>query len=233
MALSPTEKISLLSEHFLLRHIPEGDLRKLVEFTTSQVFQPGDTIFKKGEQAGSMMVVASGNVRVSAAATEGDEIIFASMGPGDVFGEIALIDGYTRSADAVATEETIILSLESKDFLPVLQKDADLCINMLKVLCNRIRDTNAILEDFSFLDLRRRLAKRLIYLSSSASGPKNPMNISVRVRQDELIAMMGVSREPIDQQLAAWAEDGVIDLEAGWITVNDGERLSQMMKSEG
>ena len=230
MALTNVQKKGLLSGHFMLKHIPDSDLEKLVETFETKVYPAGAIIFKKGEMASAMMVVVEGGVRISAPATEGDDVIFATIRAGEVFGEIALIDGYERSADAVSIEETELLIVNNSDFLPFLQKNADLCIDLLKVLCNRIRQTNVILEDFSYVDLRQRLAKRLMYMSGSNSSVPTKSSISVRVSQQQLIAMMGVSKDAIENELDTWVEAGVIKREADWISVIDPERLSQLVQ---
>ncbi len=225
MALSPEDRKALLSEHFLLKHISDADLDELASLTELSSYKADETIFNKGETADSMMVVVSGKVRVSAKATKGDDVVFATLGDGEVFGEIALIDGYTRSADAVAIEDTEILALSNQSFLPILRKDADVCISLLQVMCHRIRHTNSLLEDFSLLDLRRRLAKRLMYMGGGS-------RMLVRVSQEELIAMMGVNKEAIEQQLQAWENDGLVKLDTGWITVGNAAGLKQLTEQD-
>jgi len=232
MALSETEKKSLLAEHFLLRHVPDEALNRLAETANIIQFSKGDTIFSKGDSANSMMVIVSGEVRVSSPATQGDNVTFAIMAAGDVFGEIALIDGHERSADAVAGEDTEILEVKRDDFLPLLQESAELCIDLLKIVCNRIRHTNSLLEDFSYLDLRHRLAKRLAYLSNSGSENPSSRNISIRVPKDELIAMLGVDRSAVENELVIWSDLGLIENETGWVTINDGEKLAQIADRE-
>jgi len=230
MALTNVQKKDLLSEHFMLKHIPESDLEKLVEASETKVFPADATIFKKGEIATAMMVVVQGGVRISAPATAGDDVTFATIRAGEVFGEIALIDGYERSADAVSIEETELLIVNNSDFLPFLQGNTDLCIDLLKVLCNRIRQTNVILEDFSYIDLRQRLAKRLMYMSGSDSSGSSDGSISVRVSQQQLIVMMGVSKDAVEHELDTWIEAGVITREADWISVVDAEKLSHLVQ---
>ena len=227
MALTNVQKKDLLSEHFMLKHIPESDLEKLVEASETKVFPADATIFKKGEIATAMMVVVQGGVRISAPATAGDDVTFATIRAGEVFGEIALIDGYERSADAVSIEETELLIVENDNFIPFLQKNPELCIRLLKVLCSRIRQTNVLLEDFSYLDLRRRLAKRLIYMSGSGGA-----DISVRVSQSQLMVMMGVSKDAIENEIQSWVHAGVISVEADWITVVDADMLSVLAQGQ-
>ena len=168
MTLTDSEKQRLLAEHFLLRHLSEGDLAALAKRAEIQAFKEDDIIFTRGDAATHMMVVVTGRVQISSPSHEGDRIIFATMNPGDVFGEIALIDGHDRSTDAIAVEPTEVLALQRDDFIEILEKNPKLTIDLLRVVCMRIRQTNELLEDFSLIDLRRRLAKRLSYLNETA-----------------------------------------------------------------
>lgn len=230
MTLTNLQKLSLLSEHYLLRLVPEGALEELVGLSETKIFSSGESIFRKGEIADCMMVVVAGKVRISAPATTGDDITFATILEGEVFGEIALIDGYERSADAVAVEETELLIVSSSDFMPVLSGNAELCIDLLKVLCNRIRQTNVILEDFSYIDLRRRLAKRLLYMSGSESISADSSNISVRVSRQQLLVMLGVSEDSVLRELANWQESGLLEIDGDWITVINADALATFLK---
>ena len=231
--LTDKQKKELLREHFLLTHMSNADLENLVQHSTTMTYEQNKTVFKMGDNATSMMVVISGRVQISSPRLEDDKIVFATMHPGDVFGEIALIDGHERSADATALDHTELLILEREDFLGTLEHNPKLCINLLKVLCKRIRHTNELLEDFTILDLRKRLAKRLIYLNPS-SGPNVPssMGVSVRISAEELIAMMGVSHDAIIRQLNLWNNDGLVKLDDEWITILDKDQLINITKEE-
>ena len=232
MQLSKTDKKSLLAEHFLLRHLPETALDRIVQETKSVHYDADDIIFRKGDSAETMMVIVKGVVRVSSPSTGGDDVTFANLADGDVFGEIALIDGHERSANADAAEETEILEVHRSSFVPILLENPELCIDLLKIVCSRIRHTNALLEDFSYLDLRHRLAKRLLYLSNSGSSSSTSVNISIRVSKEDLIAMMGVARSVVENELMNWSDLGLIKNETGWVTVNDGDKLAQILDQD-
>jgi len=234
MTLTIDQKKALLQEHFLLRHLSAADLAKLADRSEVKSYAADAPIFSRGDAAQTMMVVVKGKVQISSPSFEGDKIIFAIMHPGDVFGEIALIDGHDRSTDASTIEATEVLVLQRDDFLKVLEHNAKLCIDLLRVMCTRIRRTNELLEDFSIIDLRRRLAKRLSYLNegTSRSGGAG-LKMVVRVMQEELVAMMGISQhETILKQLSLWDQQGIISLEKGWITVRDQDALKDILAED-
>ena len=233
MTLTDEDKQQLLSEHFLLRHLSRGDLAALAKRAEVRAFRTDETIFKRGDVAAHMMVVVSGKVQISSPSHEGDKIIFATMNPGDVFGEIALIDGHERSTDAIAVEPTEVLVLQRDDFIKTLENNPKLTIDLLRVLCMRIRQTNELLEDFSIIDLRRRLAKRLSYVNDASSRNAGALKMTVRISQEELVAMMGVSQhEAIHKQLALWEQQGIVSMDKGWVSVKDQPALSAIVAED-
>lgn len=231
--LSAEQKNDLLSEHFLLRHMSNVDLGALVEHSFTQTYGEGEVVFKRGDLATSMMVVVEGKIQISSPRLEDDKIVFATMHSGDVFGEIALIDGHHRSADATVLEPTELLILERDDFLGTLEHNPKLCIDLLKILCKRIRHTNELLEDFTILDLRRRLAKRLAYLNQgSGQRASSDLNFTVQIPTEELIAMMGVSHDAIIKQLQLWNDNGMVRLDDDRVTVLDQDRLTNIINED-
>ena len=122
---------ALLAEHFLLRHLPPPDLERLAAFAKMQSLGAGEPVFMKGDPAAGMMVVVSGRVRITSSSADGKEMVLNIINPGEVFGEIALIDGVERTADATAAEATELLLLERRDFLPYLERHPDLSLELL------------------------------------------------------------------------------------------------------
>ncbi len=231
--ITDKQKKDLLGEHFLLRHMSNVDLDKLVEHSITKSFDVNDFVFKRGEEATSMMVVVGGKVQISSPRMEDGKIVYATMHTGDVFGEIALIDGHQRSADAIALEPAELLVLERDDFLGTLEHNSQLCIDLLRVLCKHIRQTNKLLEDFTILDLQRRLAKRLVYLNQS-SGQENSSGVSftLRIPTEELIAMMGVSHDAIIGQLQLWNNEGLVEMDKDWVVVIDQDKLTKITQED-
>ena len=219
-------KRGLLAEYFLLRQLPDADLDRLSRMAKIRSFERGVPVFRKGDPATGMMVVITGRVRISSYSADGKEVVLNIINPGEVFGEIALIDGFDRTADATAMESSEMLVLERRDFMPYLEKHPAVSIHLLKVLCQRLRVTSEQLEDFSFLDLRRRMAKRLLYLADHHGEPTpEGMRIGMHLPQRELGAMLGTSREAVNKQLRAWEGQGLIGQVRGSITVIDRHGL--------
>ena len=221
---------SILGQHFMLKYLPPGDLEALSHLAASRTYKAGEPVFLKGDPGTSMMAVLSGRVRISSDSFDGREVVLNVISAGEVFGEIAMIDGGERTADAVAMEPTELLVLNRRDFLPVLARNPDVCMKLLELLCRRLRWTSEQMEDINFLDLRSRLAKRLIYLADHHGEPNGGGDRkTVRISQQLLANMVGASREAVNIQLAAWKEDGVISCRRGWITVLDRAQLDEIV----
>jgi CRP-like cAMP-binding protein len=159
----------------------------------------------KGDAAAGMFAVTRGRVRIVSNSAEGKEVILRVLEPGEIFGEIAMLDGGERTADAVAEGDTELMYVGRAEFMSFLEGNPRLCIDLLELVCGRLRSTSEQLEDFSFLDLRARLAKRLLQLAAE-HGEETPegTHIAMPLSQQTLAAMMGTSREAVNKQLRQW-----------------------------
>lgn len=222
---------NILAQHFLLKHLPVDDLARLAGLSTTKRLQAGEAVFMKGDPGNSMMAVLSGRVRICAYSAGGREVVLNVINQGEVFGEIAMIDGGERTADAFAMEATELLVLSRRDFMPFLESNPSVCVKLLEVLCRRLRWTSEQLEDVNFLDLRSRLAKRILYLvdhNDDQAAGEQPAG--VRISQHMLASMIGTSREAVNKQLRFWEEEGVIDVRRGSITVLSRDRLARIVE---
>ncbi len=219
-------KRQLLLDSVLLRGIPESELKQIESFIRLASFKRGKTIFRKGEPGRGMMMIVSGRVKITSPAG-GNEAFLAVAGPGEVFGEIALLDGGPRTADAVALEDTELLVLDRRDFLPLVQRHPSAFLSLLEVLCARIRADTEMVEDFLFLDLPARLGRALRRLAEHNGTPvENGVRIDVRFSQRELGKTVGMTRESINKQLRIWRDRKILDIADGHIVILDMEALS-------
>ncbi len=223
---SPVDKRAILEGHFLLQHLPVETLDNLSRYAQLQNFAKGDVIVRKGAAGNGMMAVVEGRVKISTVSPEGKEVILDFINPGEVFGEIALLDNRERTADAIAMEACQVLVLERRDFLPFLERDPQTCIKLLSVLCGRLRQTNQLIEDSLFLNVESRLAKRLLHFARHKGRNRaDGIEISMKMPQREIAALIGVTRESVNKQLSAWQKQGLVSVKRGTITVTDVEAL--------
>jgi CRP-like cAMP-binding protein len=163
----------------------------------------------------------------------GSEVLLNIINPGQVFGEMALVDGEFRSADAVAIEQTEIVTLLRRDFLPILRRHPDAALRMMAVLSGRIRQTTAFVEDAVFLDVPTRLLHRLVALAEQY-GETDPKTGALRIQhglsQQSLGDSVGLTRVSINRQLGTWRHRGLIEDGRGWVTILDLDKLQHLVR---
>ena len=150
---------------WLFKGLPPEIIDQLVLHLRAETYPAHKTIVTKGDLGTSMMIVAEGRVKIGSTFWAGREIVFNIMDAGDVFGEIALLDGRERTADAIAMEKTVLYVLERRDLLPVIRRDPEIGIRMLSLLCERFRWVAGQVEDAQFLEHPIRLAKVFLWLA--------------------------------------------------------------------
>jgi CRP/FNR family cyclic AMP-dependent transcriptional regulator len=221
------DRQELLKSHFLLGKLGDTDIAALLAHAHSERFATGEEIFAKDSPGQSMMAVLSGSVKITSSSSEGREIVFSIMGPGEIFGEIALLDGLERTADATAVTDCELLVILRRDFLPLLQRRTDICIMLLELLCQKLRRTSEQVEDVSFEHLNSRVAKALLRLALPAGVGGNPAVL--RVTQRELGHMVGGSRESVNRLLQVWQKTGLVELSKGTIAIRDLEGMQRLV----
>ena len=223
------EKRKLLEGHFLFGRLNSAELDSLLTYTRVEHVPARQEIFAKGSPGDRMMAVMQGRVKISSLSPDGREVVLNIICAGELFGDIALIDGKERTADAVAMTDCDLLVLHRRDFLPFLERHADVCIVLLGVLCERLRRTSEQLEDISFRHLQSRLAKVLLRLARSDSSDKaKARRVDLGLSQRELGTIVGGTRESINKHLQALHRSGVIELEKGSILIRDVAALERI-----
>lgn len=198
-------------------------------------FRKGETVFHQGDPGDALFVVSSGSVKVVLPSDEGAEpAIVAILGPGEFFGELAILDGAPHSATIVAVEPTETLVLHRDTFLDLIDRDPDLRRTLLASLAAAIRRLTGHVEDLHFLDLPGRLASRILRLAqaeggSNGDGPlagPREVRIAWPYTQSELAGMIGGSRQSVNRLLADLADQGLVRLERDALVVADLDRLA-------
>ena len=228
--ISEDEKVALLRRHVLLQHMRDWDLQRLAMVARTELLGAGKIIFEKDAPGGSMFMVIDGQVLIFARAPEGRDIVFNLIGPSEVFGELSVLDGHPRSASAKTLVPTRLLVLERNHLLPFLQETPQVCVELITVLCQRLRQTTTQLEDSAFLELRPRLARKLLQLAEhygKATAPSS-MTIAISLSQRQLGAMLNATRESVNRCLSEWTSSGLLLLDDGKITLCDLDTLDSI-----
>ena len=205
------------------------ELDEILKFASERRVRRGQTIFQRGDNGSSMMVVLRGRIRISSISGEGKEVTLNVINPGDVTGELALLDGKPRSADGTATEDSLLLVVERRHFVPFLVQNQDLTLRLLTVLCDRVRRTSVALEEIALFDLPERLARVLLKLAEDYGRPgPTGTRIDLKLSQRDLSNLVASSRESVNKQLRTWREDGTVELEDGFIVLRQPAALQRL-----
>jgi CRP-like cAMP-binding protein len=173
-----------------------------------------------------MMAVVVGVVRISLPTVRGKELILADLPAGELFGEIAMLDGKPRSANATALTACDLLVLERRNAIPFLEANPAVCLRLMEILCARIRRSDERMADIAFFDLPTRLAKILLIQPAKARSPAR-----LSLSQTELAEMAGGTRENVNRCLRNWERQGIVKLKGGWTTILKPEILRRLVAS--
>ncbi len=228
--LDPKVKRDLLHRTPLFAALRAAELDELLAFTTERRFSRDSSVFQRGEAGGSLLVLVQGRLRIGAVSVDGKEVTIGMVEPGGVVGELALLDAKPRSADVTAMEDSTVVVVERRDFLPFLTRNPDLLLRLLALLCERLRRTNMALEEVALLNLPARLARVLVQLGQDyGAAEANGTRIRLKLSQKDLSALVATTRESVNKQLRQWRADGVLDEADGHIVIRRLEALRGLM----
>lgn len=213
------DRAALLGRTQLLRRLPEDALARLAGFAHLKSMRKGETLFRRGDPGTGLLIVVKGRIRIAVPSTEGRDGVLNLIRAGEVVGEIALLDGHPRTADAVADTDGELMLLERRDLLPLLAENGTLALALMEVLCERLRQTSAQVEALMFQEMGPRIARSLLQLSQVQRLA------SVAVTQKQLGEMAGTSRESANRTLKAWEAKGIVTLVPGRVTLRDEEAI--------
>jgi len=224
-----------MSSTSMLRSVPlfaglaEKELTTLAESLGKRAFGKGVIIFHEGSPGETMYLIESGKVRIFALTESGQEISVNIYGPGEVFGELAVLDALPRSAGAVAIEDTVCLTLQRDDLLQVLENCPRLALSIIKVLSARLRYTTRYVEGLAFLDVCGRVAAKLLELGERYGVKKDGIEIDLQLTQSELAGWVGTSRESANKVLRMFQEQRLIAITGARITLLDQRGLKRLI----
>jgi CRP-like cAMP-binding protein len=224
-----TNKLAVLRKHPIFCDLDPEAFEQLGRYAKHATLKRGATIFSKGDPGSSLIAVVSGTIKISISSPDGRNAILNLIGPGEIFGEVAVLDGQARTADAIANTNCEIFVLDRREFLPFVRSQPALAMKFIELLCTRLRWTSDQVEQVILQDLPGRLASALIRLTERHKVSQGGRSIAVT--QQEISEMVGMSRESINKQLRAWAARNWVRLEHGAIVVLDVESLQEIAGS--
>ena len=229
-ARSPSSgKLSVLRKHPIFCDLEPSALDQLCRYAKHASLKRGATIFSKGDPGNSLFAVISGTVKISISSPDGRNAILNLIGAGELFGEVAVLDGQARTADATANTNCEIFIIDRREFLPFVRSQPELAMKFIELLCARLRWTSDQVEQVILQNLPGRLASALIGLTEKRK--LDPQSRTIAITQQEISEMVGMTRESINKQLRAWAARSWVRLEHGAIVVLDAGALRELAEA--
>jgi CRP/FNR family transcriptional regulator, cyclic AMP receptor protein len=209
----------------LLHNLAARDLEQLESMLRRRKYARGETIFLTGDPGTNLCIIESGRVKLTLTSEErGREVALDYLGPGDVFGELALLDGEPRSADAVAVEPTRLLLLSRDDFRAFLTSHPAAAVDLLADMSRRMRRDAQVIQDAAFLDVPARLAR--VALRLAEPGPNGSLQTPL-MSQADLASLVLTTRVTLNKFLGVLTDQGLLRWHSGRLIVLDKERLQR------
>jgi CRP/FNR family transcriptional regulator, cyclic AMP receptor protein len=199
---------ALLNDVALFTELSTDELARLAAAAQRHDLQRNDLLFAEGDEPDRLFVVVSGRVAIANRSIDGRESMISLMERGDLFGEMPLFDGLGRSAEARALEPSEVLSIPYGPLQEIYEARPSLLWSVVKLLANRLRNTDVALADSVFLDVTGRTAKRLLEMAGESDEFVLP------ITQEELAGMVGASRERVNKAIASF-------IRLGWLEQHD------------
>ena len=215
----------ILKMNPMFADIGSEELQRLAGLCHTQLLGLGEVLFQKVDPGDALFGVRRGQIRIETGASDGSRLTLNFMGPGDLFGEVAVLDGQNRTADATAGEVSELFVLRREDFLAFLEREPKVAVRLIELLCQRIRWMSERMEESVLQPLPVRLARRLCALASDYGS-------EVHISQEQLGIFVGAARESVNRQLQHWRKDGILDLQRGRILLQNMNKLTAVARNE-
>ena len=217
---------ALLAKTRIFENLDREALTALGESVVDRTYKRGQLVFHQGDLGEALFIVVEGLVKVFLTSEEGDEMVLVTLGPTEVFGELAVIDGGFRSASAEAVEQTRLLALSRVTLLNILKTNPQWTEALLRSLGEALRRLTEQAADLVFLDLHGRVAKLLLgFAHNRGQSEDGEVVLDLHLTQTDLAAMVGGSRQSVNQILHTFARRGYLELRGRQILLKDPVKL--------
>jgi CRP-like cAMP-binding protein len=215
----------------IFQKLDSREREKLDKIVTRQHYARGAVVFFEGDASDSLQLVLSGSVKVYQTSEAGREKILNILGPREIVGELAMLDGQPRSATVAAMEDTEMLSISRRDFQALAAEHPEFLWKVIEALCERLRRAGDDVMDLSFRGVPYRLLQALIQLCGRY-GQATPegCRISLKLGVDDLAGIVGSNRENVTRLLNQFQDDGLVRLERNAVLIPDPTALTRALE---
>jgi CRP/FNR family cyclic AMP-dependent transcriptional regulator len=194
-------------------------LNKIAALCNTQHLGPNEVLFQKGDSGDALYGIRRGQIRIETGTAAGAQLTLNFLGSGDLFGEIAALDGQPRTANATAKEQTELFVIRRDDFLGFLEREPAIAVKFITLLCQRLRWISDRMEEAVLLPLPVRLARRLCLLATD-------FGTDIEISQEQLGDYVGAARETVNRQLQQWRRQGILEMGRNRISLLKMNKLS-------
>jgi CRP/FNR family transcriptional regulator, cyclic AMP receptor protein len=219
MAMSKQSEFAvLLGLNPLFSGLGSDSINKIAALCHTRYLAAGEILFQKGDSGDALFGIRRGQIRIETGSAAGGRVTMNVLGAGDLFGEIAVLDGQNRTADATAGEPSELFVVRRNDFLAFLESEPRAAVKLIALLCQRIRWASDRFEEAVLLPLEVRLARRLCHLAGDFGS-------EIHISQEQLGIYVGAARESVNRQLQQWRRQGILEIHRGRILLLNASRL--------
>ena len=220
---------ALLGSISLFSELSEEEVNSIHELVRARSYKAKEMVVQQTDPGGDMFVIVSGHLKVVSSDPEGRDTALGIMAPGEIFGEVSLLDGSPRSATIIALEPCELLVIERAAFLRLLETLPSISIKLLGVLAQRLRRLTERAEDIAFLNVSKRLAKAIVKLADEyGQAHGDAVRVSFRLSQQEMGDLVGATRESANKHIRIWEQAGLVTQESGRLVILDLEALRRV-----
>jgi CRP/FNR family transcriptional regulator, cyclic AMP receptor protein len=223
---------ALLGSIPLFAGLSPEQLGKIAALAQVRSYAGREVVVNQGEPARALFAIVRGRLKVAACGPDGKDTVLGIMAEGEVFGEVALLDGGMRSATCTAIEPCELLVIDRAQFMELLESSPAIAIKLLDVVAQRLRRLSQRSEDAAFLDVPSRLARSLLDLASrfGETVRSSEIRISLKLSQQELGDLVGATRESVNKHLSDWTRQGIVKLQGGRMVIADIDSVRRIAR---
>jgi CRP-like cAMP-binding protein len=214
----------ILKTNPMFAELGADELQRISGLCHTRELGAGEVLFQRGDRGDALFGIRRGQVRIEAGTADGGRQTLNFLGPGELFGETAALDGESHTSAATAGEPTELFVLRRDDFLGHLEREPRVAVKLVQLLCARIRSMSERAEQSVVQPLPVRLARRLCALAADFGS-------EVHISQEQLGVFVGAARESVNRQLQLWRKDGILDLQRGRIVLLNRDRLASVARN--
>jgi CRP-like cAMP-binding protein len=231
MARSLEDKLDLLRRVPLFAGIDGEALGSLAAELRVLDVKRRTELFHRTDEGRDLYVVVEGSLKAMTTSREGDDVVFEVLGPGDIFGESAMMGDVGRTQTVRAIDAACLLVIDRRDLFPFVREQPEVALRLLGALSARVRTLCHFFEDVHFLKLSERLAKKLLDLSKRFGKPRSDgIRIDLLLSQEEWGDLVGATRESLNKQLKSWAEAGLVRRSGRYLIIENPAKLESLAR---